>query len=144
LRSLRPPKLAVLLMRVIESMAESIWSWLASRSAVELAPVLADSTSSDLIELRRSLTSLSEDSVVARTELARSPFLIPWSTPWMSLLMRSEEIRPAGSSAPRLMRRPVESRSSLSESSAWFLERFAWAMTLAMLVLMRAMTILRD
>jgi hypothetical protein len=75
LRSLRPPKLAVLLMRVIESMAESICSWLADRSSLELAPVLAASTMRALTELRRSLTSARAASVVAMTAAARSALL---------------------------------------------------------------------
>jgi hypothetical protein len=48
---LRPPNEAVFEMRVIESIAESIWSWLALRSSAEFAPVLADSTISARIEL---------------------------------------------------------------------------------------------
>src|SRR5438034_1009851 len=68
LSSLRPPKLAGLEMRVIESMAESICSWLAARSSAELAPVLAASRMRDLIEPRRSETSERAAAVVGRAE----------------------------------------------------------------------------
>src|ERR1043165_4696855 len=102
-------------MRVIESMAESIWSWLAERSSAELAPVLADSTMRDLMELSRSETSERAPSVVAMTELALSEFLMPWSLPWMSERNRSEMIRPAVL-ADSTMRDLMElSRSETSE-----------------------------
>ena len=53
--------------------------------------------------------------MVAMTELARSELSIAWSMPRISERRRSETIRPAGSSAPRLIRSPVESRCSLTE-----------------------------
>src|SRR4051812_35673456 len=132
-------------MRVIESMAESIWSWLAASSSGLVPPELADCTMRERMELSRSLTSESEPSAVAMTELARSEFLMPWSVPLMSERRRSETIRPAGSSAPRLMRRPVERRWRRVWRSSPLRVRLALATRLGTLVLIRAMVaILRD
>ncbi|GIW74914.1 MAG: hypothetical protein KatS3mg103_1436 [Phycisphaerales bacterium] len=131
-RSLRSPKRAVSEMRVMASMAESICAWLAAISSSEKAPVLAASTTSALMELSSSLISVSEPSVVAMTAEARSEFLMPCSAPRMLERRRSEMISPAGSSLPRLMRSPVESRSSLTSQlsvglvEGWT-ERSSWA-----------------
>src|SRR5262249_42004259 len=77
-------------------------------------------------------------SVVATTELARSPFVTAWESPRISLRRRSETMRPAGSSAALLMRRPVASRSSRRLRSVCVRARLAWAMIAGMFVLMRA------
>ena len=59
-------------------------------------------------------------SAVAITLAARSALSMAWRTPPISLRNRSETINPEGSSAPRLMRRPVLRRSSLIWRSALF------------------------
>jgi hypothetical protein len=134
----------VLLIRVIDRMAESICSWFASRSSFELPPVLAASTTSALIELSSSLTSASDASVVAITELARSPFLIACSTPLISVPMRSEMISPAGSSPPRLMRRPVARRFRRTCRLSFDRVRLNCATMLGVFELILDMAILRD
>lgn len=78
------------------------------------------------------------------TELARSEFEIAWVGPRSSLRNRSETIRPAGSSAPRLIRRPVASRCNRNARSAFDRARFACAIMDEMLVLILAMAILLD
>ena len=71
LSSWSPAKLAVLEIRVIDSMALSTWSWLASISSRLTAPVLAAPTIRALIEMSKSAASARYPSVVAMTELAR-------------------------------------------------------------------------
>src|SRR5262245_38794646 len=78
------------------------------------------------------------------TELARCELSIAWFRPRNSLRSRSDTIRPAGSSAPRLMRRPVDRRCSRVVRSLLERVRLLCAMSEAMLVLMRAMAILLD
>ena len=57
LSSCSPAKLAVLEMRVMDSMALSIWSWFASISSLLTPPVLAASMTRPFIEINRSATS---------------------------------------------------------------------------------------
>ena len=78
------------------------------------------------------------------TELARSELSTACLSPWISLRSRSEMMRPAGSSAPRLMRRPVDNRCNRSARSELDRERLACAMIDGMLVLILAMAILLD
>ena len=129
---------------MIDSMALSICNWLASISSWLTAPVLAASTTRPLTELSRSATSAKYPSVVAMTEMARSELEIAFASPWISARSRSDTINPAGSSAPLLMRRPVDSRSSRTARSEWERARLFWAISDAMFVLILVMAILRD
>ena len=131
-------------MRVIDSTALSIWSWLAAISSSLTPPVFAASTIRLLTEFSRSLISLRYPSVVAITELARSELLMAWSSPLSSERKRSEMIRPAGSSAPRLIRSPVESRWSRMVRSFVDRARLFRAIIEGMFVLILAMAILLD
>src|SRR5690606_11370682 len=65
-------------------------------------------------------------------------------TPATSERMRSEMIRPAGSSAPRLRRRPVLSRWRRTSSPPLLRARLARATRLGTFVLILDMAILRD
>ena len=93
-------------MRVMLWMAESTWSWLAWISSGDIAPVLAACTTRLLMFSSSEATSLSEPSAVAMTLLARCELSIAWLMPEISLRRPSLAIRPAGSSAPRLIRSP--------------------------------------
>ena len=99
---------------MIESIAESICSWLAWISSLLNAPVLAASITRLFMEISRALISESAPSEVAMTLLARSMLSTACETPEISVRKRSETIRPAGSSAPRLIFSPVLSRCSLT------------------------------
>ena len=56
--------------------------------------------------------------MVAITLMARSELEIAWLAAAISLRSRSLTIKPAGSSEPRLMRNPLDRRSSDKESVA--------------------------
>ena len=71
-----PANVVVFAMRVIESIDESICSWLAATSSAENAPLLAASTSSALMSFKSAATSLSAPSVVAMTLIARDELSI--------------------------------------------------------------------
>src|SRR4051794_21298206 len=64
--------------------------------------------------------------------------------PEISLRRPSEAMSPAGSSAPRLIRRPDDKRWSVSVNDRWLRASPRWAVNDATLVLMRAMPILHD
>src|SRR5687768_15725206 len=89
-------------------------------------------------------TSPRAPSVVAMTLLARCELSIACVMPEISLRKPSEAISPAGSSAPRLMRRPLERRCSVSLRFFCVLPSPRWAVSDATFVLMRAMSILHD
>src|SRR5688500_15372689 len=131
-------------MRVMLSTALSTWSWLALISSAERAPELAASTTRSLMFSSRFATSESEPSAVEITLLARLELSIAWLIPAISLRKPSLAIRPAGSSAPRLMRRPLDRRWSVSVRFRCDLFSPRWAVRDATLVLMRAMSILHD
>ena len=81
---------------------------------------------------------------VAITLLAREELSIAWSMPEISLRNPSLAMRPAGSSAPRLIRSPLLSRRSVSAIVFCDLASPRWAVNDATLVLIRAMSILHD
>ncbi len=62
-----------------------------------------------------------------------------WLIPVISLRRDSDAISPAGSSDPRLMRKPLLNRSSLRERSCWLAPKRCIAWMELMFVLMRLM-----
>src|SRR4051812_12619438 len=89
-------------------------------------------------------TSLRAPSVVEMTLLARDELSTAWLMPEISERRPSDAIRPAGSSAPRLIRRPLDRRCNVELRLFWLLARPRWAVSDATLVLMRAIAILHD
>ena len=79
--------------------------------------------------------------MVAMTDEARLEFLMPCSMPRRSERIRSEMISPAGSSAPRFSRRPVDRLCSRSSSSLFCRSRFARAQRLGTFGLIPVMAI---
>src|SRR5687767_14461429 len=127
-------------MRVMLSTALSTCSWLAAISSGERAPLLAASTTRSLMFSSIAATSPSAPSAVEMTLLARLELSMAWLMPAISLRRPSLAIRPAGSSAPRLIRRPLERRWSVELSCFCVLAKPRWAVSDATLVLIRAMS----
>ena len=128
LSSLVPWKVVVWLMRSMVERMLSICCWLASFSSVERPASEPDWPMRDCSSSRRELTSWSPPSATLTTCSARSALpMAVWSEAF-SLRSASEAMRPAGSSPPRLMRKPVLSRSSVLLSDWFCWDRFRWAM----------------
>src|SRR5438045_7386792 len=104
-----------------------------------MAPVLAAWLVSVWTSSIRLLTSPSAPSAVLMTLPARWLLSIAWLIPLISLRNDSLAIRPAGASLPVLIFRPLLSRWSRVDKSAWFLFRRVIAWRDEMLVLIRLM-----
>ena len=94
-------------MRSMASSDESTCNWLASICSSLRAPLLAASTTRPRMSFSSELTWPRALSAVAMSWLARSLLLMAFSMLVMSLRRFSLAIKPAGSSLPVLIRKPV-------------------------------------
>ncbi len=106
------PNWVTSLMRLIDWMTLSSSVWSAASWVTSLAPSLAAWRTSSRALVSRLFTSSSAPSVVCTIETAVSLLSMPCCRPEICARICSEITRPAASSAARLMRRPLDSRSS--------------------------------
>ena len=106
-----------LAMRSIVCRIESICSWFASFSSLETPASLAMEPTRPCISTSMLLISWRPPSATLTTCSARSALVIAALIAVFSARRFSLAIRPAGSSAPRLIRRPVDRRPRVFERS---------------------------
>ncbi len=116
---------------------ESIWSWFASFSVAERPAVLAEVVRRPWSSVRSEETSCRPPSAMFMTWSARSALPMAAVRADFSARRFSLAIRPAGSSLPRLIFRPVERRSSETLSDWLLAPSTRWPMSDETLVLMR-------
>ena len=139
LTSFSPPNWVVLAMRSMASISESTWSWSAASSSSPMAPELAEWLIRARMSSSRLEISLRAPSAVEMTLLARVEFSTAWLIPRISLRRVSEAMSPAGSSRPRVIRRPVLRRSRRMPRSKLFWSSRCLAWIEGTLVLIRLM-----
>ncbi len=135
----RPWNCVIWAIRSMASSEESICNWLAAICSSLKAPVLAASVTRPRISLSSELTCPSALSAVAMSWLARWLLVIARCTLVISLRKASLAIRPAGSSLPVLMRKPVLRRFNARPSESFDRCKFFCAMSELTLVLIRVM-----
>ena len=122
-------------MRLMVSRIESTWSWLALIWSALRAPVLALWLTRLVSWVSRLLTSLRPPSAVPMTLPAWPALSMACCRPACWFLRFSLAIRPAGSSLPLLIFKPVLSRWRLVFRLAWFCARVRCAISDVTLVL---------
>ena len=137
--SFRPWKVVVWAIRLMASKEESICNWLAAICSVLRAPSLAASVTRPRMSFNRAETWPRALSAVAITWLARSLLLIAMFTLLMSARSTSLAIKPAGSSLPVLMRKPVLRRVNALCNAFCDLIRDFCALSALTFVLIRVM-----
>lgn len=124
--SLRPATLVVSYMRFRAWRAESISAWLAAICSGVVTPVLAEWMANFFMRLRISVTWPIAPSVMAMRLFDSLVFWIARSSPSICERSCSEMMRPAGSSAAVLMRKPLASFSMAFELALLLVCKFLW------------------
>src|SRR5262249_23528963 len=123
------PNCVVLAMLVIVERALLISDWLAARAAVSLTPRLAESSARPRTLPSRRLISLRAPSAVCTTETRLFVLSRAARRPVICARCCSEITNPAGPSAPRLIFRPLDSRSNDFDRELEVMLRFFWAVS---------------
>src|SRR4051812_17778414 len=129
-------------MRLTVPRIESTWSWLACFSSVLRPPLFAVELTRLWSSFRSELTSFKPPSAVPMMLLARWALLMAELMPVFSARRFSLAMRPAGSSLPLLIFRPVLNRSRLVLSLSWLPRNTRWAISELTFVLILLMVCL--
>ena len=119
----------------------SISNCIASSMASSLAPSLAACKANWRIRMRRLLTSVRAPSVVWIMALSSSELAMAWFNPANWARICSEITRPAGLSAPLLIRKPDDNRANDSANLLLVSSKFRRLLTAGILLLIRKLMV---